>query len=173
MLRDHPIRAKLQALYKQQMEERMKNLDPSIAKKIIPDFSPGCRRLTPGDGYLEAFENPNIRMCWEPIERITANGIKTTADGEEEFDLIVCATGFDTSFIPPWKFVGRDGATLDERWKVNPEAFFAVQVDGMPNYFMFNGPNCPISHGSVLTQVSFTCDYILKWAKKIATEDIK
>lgn len=43
----------------------------------------------------------------------------------------------------------------------------------MPNYFMFNGPNAVISHGSVLRQVSWTCDYILKWAKKIATQDIK
>jgi hypothetical protein len=43
----------------------------------------------------------------------------------------------------------------------------------MPNYFMFNGPNAVISHGSVLTQVSWTCDYLLRWAKKIAEEDIK
>ncbi|KAL2007466.1 hypothetical protein VTN00DRAFT_8904 [Thermoascus crustaceus] len=173
MIRDHPLQIGLTAISKQQMEERMKNLpDTSIAKRMIPEFRPGCRRLTPGDGYLEAFNNPNTRMCWEPIETITASGIKT-AEGEEQFDMIVCATGFDTSFIPPWKFVGRDGAVLDKRWAENPEAFFAVQVDGMPNYFMFNGPNCPISHGSVLTQVSFTCDYILKWAKKIATEDIK
>ncbi len=87
--------------------------------------------------------------------------------------MIVCATGFDTSFIPPWKLVGLNGATLDERWKTDPDAFLAVQVDTMPNYYMFNGPNCPISHGSVLTQISWTCDYILRWAQKIATQDIK
>ncbi|KAL1986794.1 hypothetical protein VTN96DRAFT_5659 [Rasamsonia emersonii] len=173
MLRDNPLQDLLQALSKQQMEEQMKGIpDASIAKRMIPEFRPGCRRLTPGDGYLEAFHQPNARMCWEPIERITATGIRTADGAEEGFDLIVCATGFDTSFIPPWKQVGRDGAVLDERWKDNPEAFFAVQVDGMPNYFMFNGPNCPISHGSVLTQVSFTCDYILRWAGKMATEDI-
>lgn len=62
---------------------------------------------------------------------------------------------------------------MEERWKVNPDGFFAVQVDTMPNYYIFNGPNCPISHGSVLTQVSWTCDYILRWAKKMATQDIK
>lgn len=87
--------------------------------------------------------------------------------------MIVCATGFDTSFIPSWKLVGLNGATLDERWKTDPEGFFAVQVDTMPNYYMFNGPNCPISHGSVLTEISWTCDYILRWAEKIATQDIK
>lgn len=174
MLRNHPFQVGLANVCKQQMEERMKKLpDVSIAAKMQPDFRPGCRRLTPGDEYFEAFENPNNSMCWEPIERITATGIKTVDGKEEEFDLIVCATGFDTSFVPPWNFIGRDGSDLSERWKTDPEAFFAVQVDGMPNYFMFNGPNCPISHGSVLTQVSWTCDYILKWAKKIATEDIK
>ena len=171
MYRDHPAQLGLTALCKAQMIDRMQ-ASPELADKMIPKWRPGCRRLTPGDGYLEAFRELNASMCWDAIEKITATGIKT-ANGEEVFDMIVCATGFDTSFIPPWKFQGRDGASLDERWKVDPEAFFAVQVDGMPNYFMFNGPNCPISHGSVLTQISWTCDYILKWAKKIATEDIK
>lgn len=172
MYRDHPAQVGLQAACKQQMTERMKDT-PELIEKMIPEFRPGCRRLTPGDGYLEAFKNDNCEMCWEPIDRITPTGIRTKDGKEEEFDMIVCATGFDTSFIPQWKFVGRNGAVLDERWKVNPDAFFSVQVDGFPNYFMFNGPNCVISHGSVLTQVSWTCDYILKWAKKIATEDIK
>lgn len=173
MYKDHPAQLGLTALCKQQMMERMKGLpDTIVPEKMIPEFRPGCRRLTPGDGYLEAFQNPNAEMCWDSIERVTADGIKT-AKGEEAFDMIVCATGFDTSFIPSWKLVGRDGAVLDERWKVNPDAFLAVQVDSMPNYFIFNGPNCVISHGSVLTQVSWTCDYILRWAKKIATEDIK
>ncbi|KAJ9650547.1 hypothetical protein H2201_009303, partial [Coniosporium apollinis] len=108
MYRDHPAQIGLTQLCKQEMLNRMKDLpDPQIAAKMIPEFRPGCRRLTPGDGYLEAFKNHNCKMCWSPIERITAKGIRT-AEGEEEFDMIVCATGFDTSFIPPWKFVGRD-----------------------------------------------------------------
>ena len=111
-------------------------------------------------------------MCWDPIERITERGIKTTT-GEEEFDLIVCATGFDTSFIPPFELVGHHGATLNERWAVDPDAFFSVQVDGFPNYFIFNGPNCVISHGSVLTNGGFVSDYILRWVIKLASEDIK
>lgn len=159
----------------QQMEERMKGIsDREILSKLLcHDFRPGCRRLTPGDGYLEAFSNDNATLTFDPIERITEQGIKTVTGGEQQFDMIVCATGFDTSFIPSWKMIGRGGATLEERWKGNPEAFFAVQVDTMPNYFIFNGPNCPISHGSVLTQISWTCNYILRWAKKISSEDIK
>ncbi|KAJ6146870.1 hypothetical protein N7497_008852 [Penicillium chrysogenum] len=175
MYRDHPMQLGLTQASRQQMEERMKGIsDPEIVSKMLShEFRPGCRRLTPGDGYLEAFSNDNATLTFDPIERITELGIKTLTGDEQQFDVIVCATGFDTSFIPSWKMIGRHGATLEERWKVNPEAFFAVQVDTMPNYFIFNGPNCPVSHGSLLTQVSWTCDYILRWAKKIAAEDIK
>ncbi|OQV07306.1 hypothetical protein CLAIMM_11760 isoform 2 [Cladophialophora immunda] len=168
----HPFQQGLEAACKAQMGAILKD-HPEMADKLIPSFHPGCRRLTPGDGYLEALQQPNASINWSPITRITAKGIETAEGGEEEFDMIVCATGFDTSFIPSWKLVGLNGATLDERWKTDPEAFFAVQVDTMPNYYMFNGPNCPISHGSVLTEISWTCDYILRWAEKIATQDIK
>ncbi|KAH8804478.1 hypothetical protein F5884DRAFT_734835 [Xylogone sp. PMI_703] len=171
MYTGHPFQVGLEAMCKAQMEEIMK-ANPEMAAKMIPKFHPGCRRLSPGDGYLEALQQENASICWSGIEEITEKGIRT-AEGEQEFDLIVCATGFDTSFIPPWKLVGLKGATLEERWKVNPDAFFSVQVDSMPNYFMFNGPNAVISHGSVLRQISWTCDYLLKWSEKIARQDIK
>lgn len=156
---------------KAQMLEILKE-NPDMADKMVPGFHPGCRRLSPGDGYLEALQQPNASTCWSPILDITEKGIRTV-DGEEEFDMIVCATGFDTSFIPPWKLVGLNGATLEEKWKVDPQAFMAIQVDTMPNYFIYNGPNCPISNGSVLTCVSWMSDYILRWTQKIATQGIK
>ncbi|KAF2139226.1 uncharacterized protein K452DRAFT_275341 [Aplosporella prunicola CBS 121167] len=175
MLTGHPAQTALQAASKSQMQERIDKLQHAHFKpeELIPQFKPGCRRLTPGDGYIEAFDAPNCSMNRNAISRVTPRGILTANGVEEAFDMIVCATGFDTNFVPSWKLVGRDGATLEERWKTDPQAFFAVQVDSMPNFFMFNGPNCPISHGSVLTQIMWTCDYILRWARKIATEDIK
>lgn len=174
MMKDHTLNKLATEIATQQMQDRLKNShDPSIALKMKPDFSPGCRRLTPCDGYLESFANPNTHMCWEAIDCITEKGIKTVDRKEEEFDLIVCATGFDTSFVPRWTMSGRDNATLDERWKHNPEAFFSVQVDGMPNYFIIGGPNFTVSNGSLLAGISFVCDYIMRWAQHMATHDIK
>ncbi|GAB1195159.1 hypothetical protein APSETT444_004413 [Aspergillus pseudonomiae] len=174
MLKDHTFNKLATQIATEQMQERLKNShDPSIASKMKPDFSPGCRRLTPCDGYLESFENPNTHMCWEAIDCITEKGIKTADGKEEEFDLIICATGFDTSFVPRWKMSGRDNATLDKRWEHNPEAFFSVQVDGMPNYFIIGGPNFTVSNGSLLGGISFVCDYIMRWAQHMATHDIK
>jgi cation diffusion facilitator CzcD-associated flavoprotein CzcO len=153
------------------MRQRL-NENPHLIDKLIPKFEIGCRRLSPGDGYLEAMQQPNAKWCFEEIKEVTKNGIQT-ASGEEEFDLIVCATGFDTTFIPKWNLVGRDGRRLDEEWKEVPEAYFSICTAATPNYFMFAGPNFPIGHGSIPQAMSWIADYMLKWIKKMAREDIK
>ncbi|KAJ5187667.1 hypothetical protein N7449_010661 [Penicillium cf. viridicatum] len=153
------------------MHQRLSE-NPDLIDKLIPKFEIGCRRLSPGDGYLEALQQPNAEWCFEGIDEITKTGIRTAA-GEEKFDLIVCVTGFDTTFVPGWELVAREGRRLDVEWKKVPEAYFSICAGGIPNYFMFNGPNCPIGHGSVPQMISWTADYTLKWLKKIAREDIK
>lgn len=153
------------------MRERLKT-NPDLAEKLIPDYEIGCRRISPGDGYLEAMQQPNAEWCFDKIESITQNGIQT-ANGEEEFDLIVCATGFDTSYIPGWELVGRDGRRLDVEWKRTPEAYLSICAPGIPNYFIFAGPNAPVGHGSVPTMIGWICDYAIKWMEKMACEDIK
>lgn len=153
------------------MRERLKE-NPELAEKLIPKYEIGCRRLSPGDGYLEALQAENARPCFSTIRRITPNGIETD-EGEEEFDLIVCATGFVNTFIPPWELIGRDGRRLDVEWKETPKAYFSTCAAGIPNYFMFAGPNCPIGHGSVPQMLGWTADYMLDWVEKMAMEDIK
>ncbi|OQD90612.1 hypothetical protein PENANT_c001G08521 [Penicillium antarcticum] len=153
------------------MRQRLSG-NPHLVERLVPKFEIGCRRLSPGDGYLEAMQQPNAEWCFEDIQEITKSGIRTTND-EQDFDLIVCATGFDTTFIPGWELVGRDGRRLDWEWKKTPEAYFSICAGGTPNYFMFAGPNCPIGHGSVPQMLAWSADYMLKWIRKIAREDIK
>lgn len=152
---------------------------PELEKQLTPSWVVGCRRLTPGDGYLEALQQENVRTEWTPIDRFTEKGIllKPEAEGEagseDEFDLIVCATGFNTSFIPNWTQVGRNGSTMNEMWKEDPQALWSVHVVDQPNYFVINGPNIPISHGSVLAMMGWVCEHILRWTKKINRQDIQ
>lgn len=42
---------------------------PEVLDKLIPDFPPNCRRLTPGPGYLEALCAPNLDLIQTPIAR--------------------------------------------------------------------------------------------------------
>ncbi|KAF7587762.1 hypothetical protein BBP40_006722 [Aspergillus hancockii] len=64
ILRDHPFQQMAITFATQQMQERPENSHgPYITLKMKPTFHPGCRRLTPCDGYLESFQSPNTHMC--------------------------------------------------------------------------------------------------------------
>lgn len=63
------------------MAQRL-NHDPDLVQKLIPDWEVGCRRITPGAGYLEAFLLPNVDMTQYPIDRVTRDSI-TTTDGKK------------------------------------------------------------------------------------------
>ena len=123
------------------MRERLGN-DLELCDKLIPHYEYGCRRPTPGDGYLEALREKNARVTLDPIVQITESGIQTTHD-HTEFDIIVCATGFDASFRPSWTVQGRNGNSLNVAWSDSPEAYFGIAAANTPNYFIFNGPNSP------------------------------
>jgi cation diffusion facilitator CzcD-associated flavoprotein CzcO len=76
------------------MEQRLAKR-PEVAKKLIPTFSVGCRRPTPGNGFLEALCEDNVEPVTKGIKRITEKGIVTEDGVEHEVDIIICATGFD------------------------------------------------------------------------------
>lgn len=154
------------------MRDQLKN-NPEWIDKLIPDYDIGCRRFSPGEGYLEALQADNAKWYMGNIKRLTLKGIQTEEGEEEEFDMIICATGFNTTFIPPWEHTGRGSRRLDVMWQKRPEAYFSVCAADMPNYFMFAGPNCPNGHGSVPQMLNWSCNYMLDWIEKIAEDDIK
>jgi cation diffusion facilitator CzcD-associated flavoprotein CzcO len=68
------------------MEDRLA-AKPDLARKLIPTFAVGCRRPTPGLGFLEAICQENTDLVDTKIVRFTEKGI-LTADGiEHEFDM--------------------------------------------------------------------------------------
>jgi len=155
-----------------QMAEKL-NHDPVLCQKLIPKWELGCRRITPGPGYLDAFLQPNCHLTDSPITKVSSNGVHT-ADGDFlECDVIVCATGFDVSHRPRYPIIGMNNIDLSEKWKDDPESYISVAVPNMPNYFLMMGPNCLGGHGSLVESLNWTGDYFVKWIRKMATEDIK
>lgn len=59
-----------------QMAEKL-NHDSLLCEKLIPKYELGCRRITPGSGYLEAFTQSNVHLTNSEIIRISAEGIHT------------------------------------------------------------------------------------------------
>jgi cation diffusion facilitator CzcD-associated flavoprotein CzcO len=76
------------------MQERLRS-KPEIAAALVPQWPPGCKRLTPGPGYLEACCEKNVDYISTPIKRIGPNSIETVDGTVREIDALICATGFN------------------------------------------------------------------------------
>lgn len=61
------------------MADKLNN-DPELCEKLIPKWELGCRRVTPGAGYLEAFLKPNVHLTQSPIIKLAKDSI-VTEDG--------------------------------------------------------------------------------------------
>lgn len=171
-VKDSPENQAVTERARKQMAEKL-NYDPELCRRLIPEWGLGCRRITPGEGYLESFLKPNVELVTQAVTKITQDSV-ISADGREfKVDVIACATGFDVSYKPNWKMIGRNHIDLNKEWEIDPQSYLSVCARDMPNYFMFLGPNAVIAHGSLLESINWTADYILKWLHKTATEDIK
>ena len=166
------------SLFTSTMQKRLNN-DARLIDTIIPDFPVGCRRLTPGPGFLEALVRENVEVVSQGIEKIVPQGIKTTDGREIAVDVLVCATGFDTTYRPRFPLIGTEGRSLGQEWTANtPEAYFGVAIPGYPNYFSnptppfrpcnllirsaFMGPNTPVANGTLLGSIQAEGDYFAK-----------
>lgn len=158
-------------LFKATMKERLAK-KPEIAEFLIPSFGIGCRRNTPGPGYLEALVEDNVEFITDPIEGLTETGVKLKTTGREiPLDALVCATGFNASGPPPFPVHGRNGLPLSARFGPYPEAYLSLAVDGFPNMFFMLGPNSAIGSGSLTVMLEVEGDYIVKCLRKLQKED--
>ncbi|KAF1944551.1 hypothetical protein EJ02DRAFT_442585 [Clathrospora elynae] len=144
-----------------------------LATKLTPNWEVGCRRATPGLGYLEAFTQPTVSLVTDPISHISTTSIVTKDGTHHTFDVVVCATGFDVSHRPPCPIIDLDKTNLRDYWREESLAYIPLACPLMPSYFMFSGPNRPTGHGSLMAALSWMAQYIGQWVTKISTEDIK
>lgn len=114
--------------------------DEKWLKKLMPDYAPGCKRLTPSPGYLEAITDTQVEYIDTPISHATATGLVTTDGQIRPVDAIIAATGWKNGFLPLFPTIGKNGVDLGKRWASDgpigyPETYFGVMAPDMPNYF--------------------------------------
>ncbi|KAL6251201.1 hypothetical protein RBB50_001409 [Rhinocladiella similis] len=146
---------------------------PEVYAALKPKFVPGCRRLTPGPGYLEALIQDNVDFVTTPIEKVTENGILTSDGKEYKVDAIACATGFDTSFMPQFPIVGRNGTSISDAWSHHASAYMSHSVPEFPNYFFIGGPNSATGGGSLLIIFESIIGYVVKAVQKLSREHLR
>jgi len=150
---------------------------PDLLDRLVPDFPPHCRRLTPGPGYLEALTKPNLTFIQTPIERFTEDGIVTTDGVHRAVDAVICSTGANTDFAPPFPFVAGE-LDLSRDWRPDgkfgfPYSYLGVGTPGFPNVAYVLGPNPAGPSGTVPHAVETQTTYIAKMLRKISTQGIQ
>ncbi|MEU6269663.1 flavin-containing monooxygenase [Saccharopolyspora shandongensis] len=142
--------------------------DPRTAEDLIPTDHPiGTKRICTDSGYFETFNLDKVELVnlrREPITRITAAGIETSA-GLRELDVLVYATGFDamTGALTRIDITGPRGDRIKDAWAEGPVTYLGVQIPGFPNLFTVNGPGAP----SVLSNMVLTAEQQVDWLAEL------
>jgi cation diffusion facilitator CzcD-associated flavoprotein CzcO len=161
ILTDRKANATISEFVARKIRERVKN--PQVAEKLIPkNHGFGTRRLPLETRYYEAYNQDNVELVdlmETPIERITPEGIKTTAR-EYPFDIIIFATGFDaiTGAFDNIDFRGVGGARLKDKWKGGPKTYLGLMIDGFPNMMMLMGPHTAL--GNIPRSIEYSVDWV-------------
>ncbi len=138
--------------------------DDAVAAKLMPSGYPiGTKRICVDSHYFETFNRPTVTLIDlrdEPIEAVTAGGIRTSAR-EVALDALVFATGFDamTGALTRIAITGRNGMELAAKWAAGPRTYLGLMTAGFPNLFMITGPGSP----SVLSNVIVSIEQHVEW----------
>lgn len=150
---------------------------PELLDSLVPDFSPNCRRLTPGPGYLEALQEDNVQFIRQTIKRFTPTGIETVDGTHREVDAVFCATGANGDMIPPFpiRALGKELSTVWARDGEHgfPYTYLGAATPGFPNLLFVQGPHGSGPSGTVPHSVEVQLTHYAKVLRKVSREGIK
>ena len=149
-----------------QMHEALPGRE-DLWEKLTPKYNPGCKRVIISDDYYPSLTLPNVSLETRPIHSISGHAVNVAGDNGElvaagdDFDLLVCATGFKTvDFMHPISMYGRNGRALGDVWKNGAQAYYGTCIEDMPNFGMLYGPNTNLGHNSIILMIEAQSRYI-------------
>lgn len=102
-----------------------------------------------------------------------------TVDGEERHvDAIICATGANVDFAPPFPMVNEKGVDLSKAWRPEgefgfPYSYLGFATPGFPNLIHLHGPNAHGAAGTITHSIETQIGYIAKLLRKVRTQGIR
>ncbi|KAL6406554.1 hypothetical protein AUP68_09353 [Ilyonectria robusta] len=162
----------LQDQARKHLESEMKKVisDPEMQKRLVPDFAVGCKRILPsGDQFLHAIKEDNVEVIYSGVKSFTETGCISEDGQSHDGDVIICATGFDTSFVPRYPILFQ-GHNLQDDWNASITGYMGVGIAECPNSFTLAGPWTPISNGPVIVAIESQTDFVCAFIDKYQTE---
>lgn len=155
--------------------------DPRKRDILAPLYPPhpfGTKRPSLEQHYYECFNNDHVDVLnieQDPIERITATGIKLQSGDEREFDVIVLATGFDavTGSLAQLDFRNHKDESISDHWAGGLKTSIGIALAGFPNMFFLYGPQAPTAFSNGPTTVQVQAKWLDKVFQQIIAEKIE
>ena len=146
---------------------REMNGDETLLSKTTPPYPPYGKRMLRDNHWYKMLVRENVSLVTELIRRVTPTGIETEDGKEHLCDVIVLATGFQTSrMLGPLGEAVRNGngETLRQSWNGDdPRAHLGVMTLRFPNLFMMYGPGTNLAHGgSIIFHMECQIRYIMQ-----------
>jgi cation diffusion facilitator CzcD-associated flavoprotein CzcO len=140
--------------------------NPEIRERLTPNWSLGCRRPLISNKYYPIFNRLNVNLIDTGIAQVRAEGIVTSDGKLRPTDVIILATGFQTTrFLSALDITGRSGLHIERAWADGAIAYLGITTSGFPNLFMLYGPNT--NGGSFITMLEMQADYALRKIKDV------
>ncbi|MDJ0920211.1 MAG: NAD(P)/FAD-dependent oxidoreductase [Henriciella sp.] len=137
--------------------------DPDMRAQLTPDYPVGCRRILITDDFYPALCRDDVSLVCEGPSSIEAKGARTSDGALHEFDIMVFATGFETT---GWRWsvdvVGQNDQHLNAVWADGPEAYLGITIADFPNLFVLYGPNTNLGHNAITFMLERQVEYAVK-----------
>jgi cation diffusion facilitator CzcD-associated flavoprotein CzcO len=148
--------------------------DPELRRALLPDYPLGGKRILISDDYYAALQRENVALITSPIERVENDGIRTRDGRHVPADVIILATGFQTTtFLAPMRIEGIDGRVLEDVWRQGADAYLGLAVAGFPNFFMLYGPNTNLGHNSIVFMLECQVGYVVQCVQALAARNLR
>lgn len=137
--KDSWMRPHVQTFFIDHIKSKVK--DKALQEKLIPNYPPLSRRVTPSNGYYPALTSPNVTLEASGISHMTPSGFVAVDDTVVDVDVVILATGFDVTNNRAVDIKGVDGRPLPDCVGTPPKMYRGVCCPGLPNFFQLLGPN--------------------------------
>jgi cation diffusion facilitator CzcD-associated flavoprotein CzcO len=161
LIRNSPMLKRMGSIGRRSIARQVK--DPELRAKLMPDYTPGCKRLLQSNDYYPALQRPNVTVETEKILEFVPEGV-VTADGvTHKVDTVIFGTGFHVTDNPvAGLIVGQGGVTLQQHWaSTGMQAYCGTTIPGFPNFFMLAGPNTGIGHTSLVVMIEAQVSHVV------------
>ena len=137
--------------------------DESLARKLTPDYTIGCKRVLISNEWYPMFRRPNVELVTADIREIRERSIVTTDGVERPVDCIILGTGFVVDpriYMQGFPVTGLPGHELARDWQAGAEAYYGISVTGYPNLHQLVGPNTALGHNSIIFMIEAQVQYV-------------